>query len=112
MGLKCGRLLITLTILALAAPVWAHTRTATAYLLDTTTIAGTTLKPGEYQFKVEDSATELQVMQNNKVVAKVPVQWIQLPNKATGTQVVLNNNQITEVDFGGNTQAVQISSTQ
>ena len=112
MGLKSNRLLITLALLAMAAPVWAHTRTATAYLIDTTTIGATTLKPGEYQFKVEESATQLQVMQDNKVVARVPVQWVQLPNKATGTQVVLNNKQITEVDFGGSTQAVQISSSQ
>lgn len=112
MRLKSIQLLAALTLLTLAAPVWAHTRTATAYVIDTTTIGGTQLKPGEYQLKVEDSATQLQIMQNGKVVAVVPVQWIQLPNKPAETTVVMDSNKITEVDFDGNTQAVQIVSTQ
>jgi hypothetical protein len=110
MRLKGKQLVGVLTLFVLAAPVWAHTHTATAYIIDTTTIAGTTLQPGQYELKVEDNGTQLQVLQNRKVVAQVPVQWIQLHNKAMDTQVVLNNNQITEVDFGGETQAVQITS--
>jgi hypothetical protein len=112
MRLKSIQLLAAFTLLTLAAPVWAHARTATAYINDTTTIGTTQLKPGEYQLKVEDGATQLQIMQNGKVLAVVPVQWIQLPNKPADTTVVLEGNQITEVDFGGNTQAVQIVSTQ
>ena len=47
----------------------------------TTTIGGTQLKAGDYQLKVKDNATELQVTHDGKVVAQVPVKWIQLPNK-------------------------------
>jgi hypothetical protein len=102
----------SIQIMALAAPVWAHTRTATAQITDPTTIGSTQLKPGEYQLKVEDNANQLQIMQHGKVVAVVPVQWVQLPQKPSNTEIVLDGNRITEVEFGGNTQAVQIVSSQ
>jgi hypothetical protein len=104
-----NKLLVALALLALAAPVWARGRTATAYINDPASIGGTQLKPGEYQLKVENSANQLQVLKDGKVVAVVPVQWIQLPNKPAATQVTMDNNQITEVDFGGDIQAVQIT---
>jgi hypothetical protein len=112
MRLKATQLLATLILLTLAAPVWARTHSATAISDGTTTVGGTQLKAGDYQLKIEDNGTQLQVLQNGKVVAQVPVQWIQLPKKATDSAVVLDNNQIIEVDFGGNTQAVQIQSAQ
>ena len=112
MRLKSIQLLGTITLLTLAAPVWAHTRTATAQITDTTTIGSTPLKPGEYQLKVEDNGNQLQIVQHGKVVAVVPVQWVQLQQKPSNTAVVLDGNKITEVEFGGNTQAVQIVSSQ
>jgi hypothetical protein len=109
---KISKLLCAITLLTLAVPVWARTHSTTAYSDGTTTIAGTHLKAGDYQLKVEDNGTELQVVQEGKLVAHVPVQWVQLPNKAKTTEVMLDNNQITEVQFGGETQAVQIRSNQ
>lgn len=95
-------------LLILATPVWAHTDTATVQSDGNVTIAGTQLKPGEYQLKVDDNADHLQVTQNGKLIAKVPVQWIQLSNKPATTQVGIDSNQIIEVDFAGKTQAVKI----
>ena len=112
MRLKSIQLLAAFTLLTLAAPVWAHTRTATAQITETTTIGSTQLKPGEYQLKVEDNANQLQIMQHGKVVAVVPVQWVQLPQNPSDTAILLDGNKITEVEFGGNTQAVQIVSSQ
>jgi len=109
---KLIQIMATLTLLTLAAPVWAHPRTATAQITETTTIGSTQLKPGEYQLKVEDNANQLQIMQHGKVVAVVPVQWVQLQQKPSNTEIVLDGNKITEVEFGGNTQAVQIVSSQ
>lgn len=97
-------------LLILATPVWAHTDTATVQSDGNVTIAGTQLKPGEYQLKVDDNADHLQVTQNGKVITKVPVQWIQLNNKAPQTEVNITSNQIVEVDFAGKTQAVKIQS--
>jgi|HubBroStandDraft_2_1064218.scaffolds.fasta_scaffold340477_2 hypothetical protein len=112
MRLKSIQLLAAFTLLTLAAPVWAHTRTASALISETTTIGSTQLKPGEYQLKVEDNANQLQIMQHGKVVAVVPVQWVQLQQKPSNTEILLDGNKITEVEFGGNTQAVQIVSSQ
>jgi hypothetical protein len=109
MRMNTNKLLVALTLLTLAAPVWARPRTATAFVNDPATIGGTQLKPGEYQLKVENNANQLEVLQKGKVVAVVPVQWIQLPAKPAATQVTVDNNQITEVDFGGDIQAVQIT---
>jgi hypothetical protein len=112
MRLKSIQLIAAFTLLTLAAPVWAHSRTATAISDGTTTVAGTQLKAGDYLLKVDDNASQLQVIQNGKVVATVPVQWIQLPQKPSSTEVLLDGNKITQVDFGGDIQAVQIVSSQ
>ena len=66
------------------------------------------LKPGEYEFKSQESGNELRVLQNGKVIGKVACQWIMLPKKATESQVLTDNNQITQVQFAGRTEAVQI----
>jgi hypothetical protein len=108
MRLKISKLLCAITLLTLAVPVWARTHSTTAYSDGSTTIAGTQLKAGDYELKVEDNGTELQVIQEGKLVAHVPVQWVQLPNRAKTTEVMLDNDRITEVHFGGDTQAVQI----
>jgi len=112
MRLKSIQLLASLTLLTLAAPVWARTHSVTAISDGSTTIAGTQLKAGDYELKVDDNASQLQVIQNGKVVAQAPVHWVQLPQKPAGTSILLDDDKIVEVDFGGNTQAVQIVSSQ
>jgi len=112
MRLKAHQLVAALILLTLAAPVWARTHSATAISDGTTTVAGTQLKAGDYQLKIQDNGTQLQVIQDGKVVSQVPVKWIQLPQKSSDNEVVLDNNQIVEVDFGGDTQAIQIISSQ
>lgn len=97
-------------LLALATPVWAHTDSATVQSNGNTTIAGTQLKAGEYQLKVENNSDHLQVTQDGKVITQVPVKWVQLNNRASQTEVDISSNQIVEVDFAGKTQAVQIQS--
>jgi hypothetical protein len=108
MRLHAKQFLGGLALLALSVPVWAHTDSVAFYSDGSATIAGTQLKQGDYQLKVKDNATELQVTQSGKVVATIPVQWVQLPNKPETTEVVTDNDKIVEVDFGGKTQAVKI----
>jgi hypothetical protein len=98
-----------MVLFILAAPVWAHTDSIAFHSDGTTTIAGTQLKAGDYQLKIKDNATELAVTQDGKVVANIPVQWIQLPAKPASTEVITQNDKIVEVDFGGKTQAVKVS---
>jgi len=107
---KAIQFVSVLSLLALALPVWAHTDSATIHSDGNVTIGGTELKPGDYQLKVEDNAKDLRVTRYGKLVAQVPVHWIQLPKKAEDTEVDLTKNQVTEVDFSGSTQAVQVRS--
>jgi hypothetical protein len=99
-----------LGFLLLALPVWAHTDTTQMEISSPTVIAGTQLKPGEYELRVKDGATQASIVQDGKVVAEVPCQWIQLPKKAESSQITFSNDQITEIDFGGKTEALQFHS--
>lgn len=108
MCLKATHWLAVLGLLILAVPVWAHTDSATIHSDGTTTIGGKALKSGDYQLKVQPNGSDLRVTQYGKVVTQVPVHWIQLPKKADATEIDLNKNQIVEVDFAGQTQAVKV----
>jgi hypothetical protein len=110
MRLHAKQFLGSLALLALSVPVWAaHTDSVAFYSDGSTTIAGTQLKQGDYELKVKDNAKELQVVtEDGKVVAHVSVEWVQLPNKSETTSVVVNDEKIVEVDFGGKTQAIKI----
>jgi len=108
MRLRAKQFLGAVVLSILAVPVWAHTDSIAVHSDGATTIGGTQLKTGDYQLKVKDNATELQVTQNGKVVAQVPVQWVQLSDKPAVTAVVMDNDKIVEVDFGGKTAAVKI----
>jgi hypothetical protein len=102
---------IALAVFMLAVPVWAHTATAPLTVTESATIGGKQLKPGDYNLQVKDNQTQLKVVDaaTGKTIVEVPVQWIQLQQKPNTTQVLVNNNEITEIDFGGKTQAVQIT---
>jgi hypothetical protein len=43
------------------------------------------------------------------VVATVPVHWTTLPAKAANSEILTDGNKVTEVEFGGRNQAVQIN---
>ncbi len=96
-----------LAVLALSAPVWARTKSVDLRVTDTSTIGSTQLQPGEYQLKAEEGANQVTILHHGKVVAEVPCHWVQLQSKANQSQVLFTSNQITEVDFGGDTQAAQ-----
>ena len=91
-------------------PIWAaHTDSISWDVTQPTTIGSAQVKPGDYQLRVEEGQTELQVVQKGKVIAKVPVHWTQLPNKAADSEVQVDNNQVTQVQFAGRTEAIQFN---
>ena len=110
MRLKVNQFLSLFILLTLAMPVWAHANSTTLHSDGTITIGGTQLKAGDYQLKVEDNANDLLVTHEGKVVAQVPVRWIQLPSKSKASQVEFHNQQVVVVAFAGKTQAVQVQS--
>ena len=111
MKVQAKHYLSALAVLILAAPLFARNYSARLSVTDTTTIGATQLKPGDYDLQAKDNDKQLKVVDpdTGKTVAEVPVQWIELKQKPATSQVVVSNNQVTEVDFGGKTQAVQIA---
>jgi hypothetical protein len=99
-------------LFALAIPVWARTDTAQLTVIQPTTIGTTQLKPGDYKLEVTPNATQLKVVNTDsgQTIAQVPCHWFQLQKKPDTTEVVTNNNQVIEVDFGGKTQAIKVGS--
>jgi hypothetical protein len=94
-------------LLLAALPVWAaHMYTVTWSVSQPTTLGNTEIKPGDYELRVEEGQTQLEVTSHGKMVAKVPCHWIQLPSKATGSGVEVDNNKVTAVEFSGKTAAL------
>jgi hypothetical protein len=70
------------------------------------TIGGAPVNPGHYRLKADEDLNELRVMESGKVIATVLCYWKDLPKKAASTEIKVNNNQVTEVQFKGSSEAV------
>jgi hypothetical protein len=93
--------------LLLAMPIWAaHTNTVSWDVSQSTTIGGTQIQPGAYVLRVDDGGSQVEVLSRGKVVASVPCQWTQLPQKAQNSEVDVDSGQVTQVKFGGKTGAL------
>jgi hypothetical protein len=73
------------------------------------TIGSTQLQRGQYQLRAEEGKSELQVIQKGKVVATIPCQWIQLPAKASYSQVLTDADKVAQVQFGGRIAAIEFN---
>jgi len=94
-------------LLLAALPVSAaHTYTTTWSVTQPTTIGDSEIKPGTYEIRAEEGQTKLQIVGHGKVVAEVPCHWIQLPSKAAASEVEVDSNKVTSVQFGGKTAAL------
>jgi hypothetical protein len=107
MRLRPKHYLPGLAVILLAAPLWAHTESVEMQINHPVTIAGKQLNPGDYNFKVKDAAKQVDVMRDGNVVAQVACNWVQLSKKAPYSDVQFTKDQITEIDFGGKTEAVK-----
>lgn len=102
-GLLGGAILV-----AMALPVWARTTSIPFHSDGETTVGQTQLKAGDYELKVKENATQLEVTRDGKVIAEAPVTWIQLPKSPQNTEVIMDQNHVVEVDFGGKVAAVKV----
>jgi hypothetical protein len=107
-GLFAALAVLLLTLPALAAKNAPGTNSATFSVHDPTTIGTTQLKPGEYSLQAVDGQNELEILQRGKVVGKAPCHWITLPAKAEQSEVLADQGKVTQVNFKGNAQAVQL----
>jgi hypothetical protein len=109
-----GFVLSALAALAVAVPMMARNASAksskgttvTIEVLDATTLGGKEIKPGTYTFQADEST--LTVLQGAKMVAEAPVQWKDETNKPDYTNIVVQNNAIKQVHFGGKMKYVEI----
>jgi hypothetical protein len=110
MKLRTG--LIIVAALAMSVPAWSKT-TATARLdlMQPTMVAGTsvTLQPGNYEFRMKVNDPNVEILKDNRVVANVQGQWVNLDSKAQDTEVISNNNMIQEIDIKGANQALRFN---
>lgn len=107
MRIRAGYVVSTVLALFLAVPVWAHAKSVTVNVEQPTLISGTRLAPGDYQIKYQENSNQVTVVQDGHVVAQVPCQWVELPQKADGSGTIFSDGRITEIEFGGQTRAIQ-----
>jgi hypothetical protein len=105
-----GKYLGALALLLISLPVWAaHSDSMSWELRETTTIGSTQVKPGDYLFRAEEGQSELQIIQDGKVIAKVPCSWTRLTKKAPESEIKILNNQMIHVQFAGRREAIQFN---
>jgi hypothetical protein len=85
-----------------------HTDSTEFDIDHTTTIGTTQLQPGDYVIQGTESQPQLDVLQNGKVVATVPCQWVRLNKKPGQSEILSSNNQVTQVEFQGRKEAAKI----
>jgi hypothetical protein len=113
MRIRATRSFAALAVLFLASPVFAAknapgTNSTTFSVHEAITIGQTQLKPGEYSLQAVDGQNELDILQRGKVIGKVACHWIQLPAKPRASEVLTDSGKVTQVNFEGDLQAVQI----
>ncbi|MFZ0583828.1 MAG: hypothetical protein WAN72_22245 [Candidatus Acidiferrales bacterium] len=102
--------LAAIAIFGLSLPLWARTNSVPLDVDHTLTIGNQQLAPGQYSLKANDGDNQLRIVRNDngKTVATVPVQWIDLSQKARQSEVLMREDRIVQVDFDGKTKAVEI----
>jgi hypothetical protein len=76
-------------------------------ILSSVTLAGKQLAPGNYHVSADDA--KVTVTLNGKVVAEAPVTWKDETSKPKSSNIVTNDNQVTEIHFNGKMRYVSIS---
>lgn len=96
-----------LALLLATVPVWgAHIDMVMWTVSQATMVGGSEIKPGDYTIQAQEGQSTVQIMSHGKMLMEVPAHWIQLPSKATASQVEVDNNKVTSIEFGGKTAAL------
>ena len=110
MDIRKKSYLAAIAIFGLSLPLWAGTNSVPLQVDHTLTIGNQELKPGAYNLKANDGDNQLTIVRSadGKTVATVPVQWIDLSQKARQSEVLMNEDRIVQIDFDGKTKAIEI----
>lgn len=110
MSIRTKGYLAVVAMFGLSLPLWARTNSVPLEVDHTLTIGNQQLTPGQYNLKANDGDTQLRIVRNGdgKTVATVPVQWIDLSQKARQSEVLLREDRIVQIEFDGKTKAIEI----
>jgi hypothetical protein len=110
MGIRTKSYLAAIAMFGLSLPLWARTNSVPLQVDHTLAIGNQQLKPGDYSLKANDGDNQLRIVRSDdgKTVATVPVQWIDLSQKARQSEVLMKEDRIVQIDFDGKTKAVEI----
>lgn len=105
-----GKYFAALSFSLISLTVWAaHSDSISWELHETTTIGSAQVKPGNYLFRAVEGQSELQIIQDGKVIAKVPCGWTHLMKKAPQSEIQILNHQMIQVQFAGRREAIQFN---
>jgi hypothetical protein len=113
MRIRATKSLAALAVLLLVLPVFAAknaagTNSTTFSVHAVTTVGQIQLSPGEYTLQAVDGQNELDILQRGRLIGKAACHWIQLSAKPQASEVLSDQGKVTQVNFKGDVQAVQI----
>ena len=110
MRIRTKSYLAVIAMFGLSLPLWARTDSVPLEVDHTLTIGNQQLPAGQYNLKANDGDNQLRIVRsdNGKTVATIPVQWIDLSQKARQSEVLMREDRIVQIDFDGKTKAVEI----
>ena len=107
-------LLIVLSILVLPSTIARASDagakgvvTTTIDVLNPVTFGGTSLKPGSYTVKADETTVTLTA--RGKTVAQAKVEWKDSAQKSKSTSMLAENGIVKEIHFSGNTRYVELT---
>ena len=106
--LNSWKYLAGLAFSLITLPVWAaHLDSFSWEIHEPTAIGNARVKPGNYLFRAEEGQSELQIIKDGKLIARVPCHWTYLSNKASSSEVKTLDNQIIQLQFAGRREAIR-----
>ena len=102
MGVLARKLTTAFLLLALAVPALAQPIRTSIKLVSPAKLAGTVLKPGDYDVVADD--TKVTLSAHGKMVGEAKVEWKDGRAKTDQTSVLMAGDEIKEIRFGGKTQ--------
>lgn len=104
-----------LAALAVAMPIVARDASAknpkaavtTMDILRAATLGGKQVESGTYTIEADESTVT--ILHNGKMVAQASVQWKDEPSKAKISKIVIDNNRIKEIHFGGKMRYIEVA---
>jgi hypothetical protein len=110
MHFRVRHLSVILLVVLTASMALGKTMHDVTFVSDTL-VNGTMVKSGTYDIRYDDKTAMLEVLKGSKVVASAPVRLEALPSEEHKTKMNFVGNELVSVVFGGERQAVVISST-